>query len=134
MVQSQDIDALKKGAIPEKTNRATDWAVCTLNFHTWCRHRKEQLPDNICSDEILQLLSDENSSLCHWLCVVCNEGRRKDGIQCYIHNHKPITILDSKDPAFQPLHHTLYTYLISCTGCTRSWDNMSSGSNTITGI
>ena len=110
MVQSQNIDAAKKGVISENTNRATDWAVCTVNFHTLCWYRNEQLPDNICSDEILQLLSNKNSSLCHWLCVVCNEARKNDGrpytprtitqlisgIQCYIHNHKPITILDTQ--------------------------------------
>ena len=55
----------KKGVFPEKTKRATEWAVCT--YHTWRWHRNEQLPDNICSDEIL--LRDDNSPLCHWLCV-----------------------------------------------------------------
>ena len=51
VVQSQDIDAAKKGVIPQKRKRATEWAVCT--FHTWRRYKSEQLPDNFCSNDIL---------------------------------------------------------------------------------
>ena len=32
---------------------------------------------DLCSDQIL--VTDDNISLCHWLCVLCNEARKQDG-------------------------------------------------------
>ena len=35
------------------------------------------MPDDLCSDQIT--CTDDTHSLCHWLCIFCNEARKEDG-------------------------------------------------------
>ena len=116
---SPEVAKAKKGYVPPNTLKSTAWAVRV--FEDWRKQRNSKCPSRIIPDDVL--LAGDNASLCEWLCVFCKEARKQNGepytprsisqllagIQRYMHRETDsgITLLDGKDPVFQPLHRLL---------------------------
>ena len=119
MSSSPEVAEAKKGYVPPNTLKSTAWAVRV--FEDWRKQRNAKSPSKIIPDNVL--LTGDNASLCEWLCVFCKEARKVDGepytprsisqllagIQRYIRRETDsgITLVNGKDPVFQPLHRLL---------------------------